>query len=50
MRKKNTWIKKNTIFTSNTTALIRSELSYIDINEKKDWEEAEKAFKKKKYF
>ena len=48
--KKNTWIKKKTIFTSNTTALIRSELSYIDINEKKDWEEAEKAFKKKKYF
>ena len=48
--KKNTWIKKNTIFTSNTTALIRSELSYIDINEKKDWEEAEKAFKKKNIF
>jgi pseudaminic acid cytidylyltransferase len=44
---KSTWLKKKTIFTDNTSALIKNESLYIDINEKKDWIKAEKIFKKK---
>jgi pseudaminic acid cytidylyltransferase len=47
---KDTWLKKKTIFTDNSVALIKNENSFIDINEKKDWIKAEKVFKKKNNF
>ncbi len=45
----NSWVKKDSIYSSNTTAIVRNKNFYIDINEKKDWKKAEKIFKKRKF-
>ena len=43
------WVKKDSIFSSNTTAVARNKNTYVDINEKKDWKKAEKIFEKRKF-
>ena len=48
--KKQNWIKSKTIFTPNSTALIRKKEDYVDINTSKDFELAQKIFKKRKIY
>jgi pseudaminic acid cytidylyltransferase len=45
----NSWINKDSIYSSSTTAIVRDNNFYIDINDKKDWKKAEKIFKKRKF-